>query len=219
MDGAGWEQGKACIWQTPAPLSGPQAGVTASEKPSLTWQDGSGPWSVCAVPSASPCPGPSAVSPEPWRGDPLGPGSLSNVRSLHTHLPASFCAHVCTCTRPLPGQHPQALGLRVHWGFRDRAPLLGIRNLSWGQVCSQSSQPLEYSLSRRSEPYSWQQSNTCGGPWSQAQILPSQDRSSCLQLTSVLLTAVEEALLAEENQTSFHPYRSSAGPESQGPSA
>lgn len=49
------------------------------------------------------------------------------------------------------------------------------------------------------------------------QILPFQAGSASLQLTLVLLAAMEEALLAQENQIASHSHHSPVFPEGLGP--
>lgn len=75
--------------------------------------------------------------------------------------------------------------------------LWASQTLAGGQVCTPQPQPSQQSLCGSSEPYSWQKENISTASQAGGECSP--------QLTLAPLTAMEEALLAKENQTSSHP--------------
>lgn len=143
------------------------------------------------------------MSPRPRGCDRLWLGFLSQACSPHKHPPTSFCTHVCTCICPILGQHLQALGLSGMPGFPGQHSAFGHQK------------PWLLSAALASRIFPWQVVRALLLA-EVDQILPVQAGSAALQLTLVLLTATEEARLAQENQISSHYHHSPICP-GQGP--
>lgn len=171
------------------------------------------------MPSASPCPRPS-VSPEMWGWDHLCLGSLSQVRSLHMHLPASFYTYVCTCICPIPGQHLQALGLHGTPGLPGQCtasghqkPWLGTSLLSAALAPRMSLKQVVRALVLGEVEHMFQSLESSPDP-----ALPSQE---CLSTANFRPPSLLWRKLCWHGKTRHPPipHHSPVGPEGQGPSA